>query len=123
MVLRRELNEGIRALSWTTYTAFNDTRFTEKLTEIERIAVSRDTVRLGGMVIDIPEKAHRRGYNKAKMKPDQPLDGSWRVQDNDTPIAHTDPASLPGPIRAKPRRKSHVITVSDEPWFYRASAG
>ena len=61
MVLRRELNDRIRALSVTTYTAFNDTHFTEKLTEIEGITASRDIVRLGGMVIDMPEGAHRRG--------------------------------------------------------------
>jgi hypothetical protein len=38
-----------------------------------------NTVRLGGMVIDIPEGPGRRGYAKAKVEVDQLLDGSWRV--------------------------------------------
>ena len=82
-----------------------------------------NTVRLGGMFIDIPEGPGRRGYAKAKVEVDQLLDGSWRVYYKDTLIAHTDPTPLKEPIRAKPRRKSHVRAASDEQWVYRASAG
>lgn len=81
-----------------------------------------NAVRLGGMVIDIPEAPGGRGYAKAKVEVDQLLDGSWRVYYKDTLIAHTDPSPLQEPIRAKPRRKSHVRAASDETWVYMASA-
>jgi len=80
-----------------------------------------NAVRLGGMVIDIPEGPGRRGYAKAKVEVDQLLDGSWRVYYKDTLIAHTDPTALQEPIRAKPRRKSYVRAASDERWVYMAS--
>ena len=81
-----------------------------------------NTVRLGGMLIDIPEGPQRRGYAKAKVEVDQLLDGSWRVYYNDTLIAHTNPTPLKEPIRAKPRRKSKAKAASDETWVYMASA-
>ena len=81
-----------------------------------------NAVRLGGMVIDIPEGPQRRGYAKAKVEVDQLLDGSWTVYYKDTPIAHSDPTPLQEPIRAKPRRKSHLRAASDERWVYMASA-
>jgi len=81
-----------------------------------------NAVRLGGMVIDIPEGPQRRGYAKAKVEVAQLLDGSWRVYYKDTLIAHTDPTPLQEPIRAKRRRKSHVRAASDETWVYMASA-
>jgi len=81
-----------------------------------------NAVRLGGMVIDIPEAPGRRGYAKAHVEVRQLLDGSWRVYYKDTLIAHTDPTPLIEPIRAKPRRKSHVRAASDETWVYMASA-
>jgi len=81
-----------------------------------------NAVRLGGMVIDIPEGPHRRGYAKARVEVRQLLDGSWRVYYRDTLIAHTDPTPLQEPIRAKRRRKSHVRAASDERWVYMASA-
>jgi hypothetical protein len=81
-----------------------------------------NAVRVGGMVIDIPEGPHRRGYAKAKVEVRQLLDGSWRVYYKDTLIAHTDPTPLIEPIRVKPRRKSTVRAASEEHWDYMASA-
>jgi hypothetical protein len=81
-----------------------------------------NTVRLGGMVIDIPEGPQKRGYAKAKVEADQLLDGSWRVYYKDTLIAHTDPTPIREPIRAKRRRKYHLRAASDETWVYMASA-
>lgn len=81
-----------------------------------------NAVRLGGMVIDIPEGPGQRGYAKAKVEVRQLLDGSWRVYHKDTLIAHTDPTPLIEPIRAKPRRKPHVRAVSNETWVYMASS-
>ena len=81
-----------------------------------------NTVRLGGMVIDIPEGPHKRGYAKAKVEVRQLLDGSWRVYYKDKLIAQTDPTPLKEPIRAKPRRKSRARAASEEQWIYMASA-
>jgi transposase len=86
-------------------------------------AVGNDnTVRLGGIVIDIPEGPKRRGYAKAKVEVRQLLDGSWRVYYKDKLIAQTDPTPLKEPIRAKPRRKSRARAASEEQWIYMASA-
>jgi len=81
-----------------------------------------NTVRLGGIVIDIPEGPHKRGYAKAKVEVRQLLDGSWRVYHKDKVIAQTDPTPLKEPIRAKPRRKSRARAASEEQWIYMASA-
>ena len=81
-----------------------------------------NTVRLGGMVIDIPQGPRQRGYAKAKVEVRQLLDGSWRVYYKDTLIAQTDPTPLKEPIRAKPRRKAKVRAASEEQWIYMASA-
>ena len=81
-----------------------------------------NAVRLGGIVIDIPQGPRQRGYAKAKVEVRQLLDGSWRVYYKDTLIAHTDPTPLKEPIRAKPRRRSNVRAASEEQWVYMASA-
>ncbi len=81
-----------------------------------------NAVRLGGMVIDIPQGPRQRGYAKAKVEVDQLLDGSWRVYYKDSLIAQTDPTPVQEPIRAKPRRKSKVKAACDEQWVYIASA-
>jgi transposase len=81
-----------------------------------------NAVRLGGMVIDIPEGPRQRGYAKAHVEVRQLLDGSWRVYYKDTLIAHTDPTPLKEPIRAKPRKKSRARAASEEHWIYMASA-
>ena len=81
-----------------------------------------NAVRLGGMVIDIPQGLGQRGYAKAKVEVDQLLDGSWRVYYKDTLIAQTDPTPVQEPIRAKPRRKSKVKAACVEHWVYMASA-
>jgi transposase len=81
-----------------------------------------NAVRLGGMVIDIPEGPGQRGYAKARVEVRQLLDGSWRVYYKDTLIAQTDSTPLKEPIRAKPRRKSNVRAACQERWVYMASA-
>ena len=81
-----------------------------------------NAVRVGGMVIDIPEGPRRRGYARAKVEVRQLLDGSWRVYYKDTLIAQSDPTPLHEPIRAKPRRRSKVRGASEHRWVYMASA-
>jgi len=98
--------------------------------DIERIISFRyqavvgndNTVRLGGMLIDIPEGPRQRGYAKAKVEVRQLLDGSWRVYYKNKLIAQTDPTPLKEPIRAKPRRKARARAASEEQWIYMASA-
>jgi len=48
-----------------------------------------NAVRLGGMVIDIPEGRRKRGYAKAKVELRQLLDGRWKVYHKATLIAQT----------------------------------
>lgn len=81
-----------------------------------------NAVRLGGMVIDIPEGLNQKGYAKAPVEVRQLLDGSWRVYYKDKLIAWTESTPLKEPIRAKPRRKSHIRASSEERWVYMASA-
>jgi transposase len=105
-------------------------RKVSKDVDIERIISFRyhavvgndNAVRLGGMVIDIPEGPGQRGYAKAQVEVRQLLDGSWRVYYKNKLITQTDPTSLKEPIRAKPRRKSKVRATSEEHWVYMASA-
>ena len=66
--LSPELKERILALSATTYTAFNDTHFTEKLKEIEGITVSRDTVRRLRRAHGIRAKRRRRARRHFKRR-------------------------------------------------------
>jgi hypothetical protein len=81
-----------------------------------------NAVRLGGIVIDIPEGKPKRGYAKASVEVRQLIDGSWRVYYRDTLIAQTDPTPVREPIRAKPRRrKSTIRAASQAQWVYRAS--
>jgi len=81
-----------------------------------------NTVRLGGMFIDIPQGPGQKGYAKARVEVRQLLDGSWRVYYKDRLIAQTDPTPLKEPIRAKPRRKPKARATSEEQWIYMASA-
>ena len=81
-----------------------------------------NAVRLGGMVIDIPEGPRNRGYAKAKVEVRQLLDGSWRVYHKNTLLAQTDPTPVKEPIRARPRKKSRARAASEDQWVYMASA-
>ena len=80
-----------------------------------------NAVRLGDMVIDIPEGKGKRGYAKATVEVRQLLDGSWRVYYKDTLIAKTDPTALKEPIRARPRKKATIRAASQAQWAYMAS--
>jgi transposase len=79
-------------------------------------------IRLGDIVIDIPEGPMQRGYAKATVEVRQLLNGSWRVYYKDKLIAETQPTPLKEPIRAKPRKKPNAKAISNETWVYMASA-
>jgi len=63
-----------------------------------------NSVRLGGVVIDIPPGPSGRGYARAKVEIRQLLDGSWRVYQGDRLIA-TRASTQVGELRAQKRRK------------------
>jgi transposase len=53
----------------------------------EATVLNDNTVRLAGLVIDIPAGPRRRSYAKARVEVRQLLDGSWRVYYHDRCIA------------------------------------
>lgn len=68
-----------------------------------------NTVRIEGVVIDIPPGPSRRGYAKARVEVRQLLDGSWRVYLGDALLASTAPTSV-GELRAGRRKKRSAAT-------------
>ena len=66
-----------------------------------------NTVRLSGLVIDIPPGPRGRSYAKARVEVRQYLDGSWGVYWHDGPIA-TAPSSEVCDLRAGRRHKRPV---------------
>jgi hypothetical protein len=63
-----------------------------------------NTVRLGGVVLDIPPGPGGRGFARARVQAVQSLDGCWRVYREDQLIA-TGPATELGELRPRKRRK------------------
>lgn len=70
----------------------------------EATVLNDNTVKLSGVVIDIPPGPGGRGYAKARVEVVQLLDGSWRVYRQDQQIA-TAPASDLGELRPRKNRK------------------
>jgi hypothetical protein len=87
-----------------------------------RSVVGNDnSVRIGGLIIDLPPGPHRRSYAKAHVEVRQLLDGSWRVYHQDHLIAKHPSTELRNPLRAlkHPRR---IKGAPSEQWVYWASA-
>jgi len=88
-----------------------------------RTVVGNDnTIRLGGLIIDIPPGPHRRSYAKEKVEVRQLLNGSWRIYHQDQLIAKHPSTRLNEPVKALRRRKYPVRGVKDYSWVYLASA-
>jgi transposase len=81
-----------------------------------------NTVRLGGLTLDLPPGPQRRSYAKLKVEARQLLNGSWRIYAKDQLIAKHPPTFLKEPLRALPRNKHHAKGVEDYNWVYLASA-
>ena len=79
-----------------------------------------NTVRLGGLVIDIPPGPRQRSYCKARVEVRQLLDGSWRVYYRDEIIAEHPSTSLSDQIRALTRKKTRGSDPLD--WIYRGAS-
>ena len=67
-----------------------------------------NTVRLGGITIDIAPGPHRVSYAKARVGVRQLLDGSWRIYYQGNKIAHHQATRLREPIRVMKRSKPRV---------------
>lgn len=80
-----------------------------------------NSVRIGGLILDLPPGPHRRSYAKAQVEVRQLLNGSWRVYYQNQLIAKHPSTELRDPVRAlkHPRR---VKGASTEQWVYWASA-
>ncbi len=81
-----------------------------------------NTVRLGGITIDIPAGPCRASYAKARVQVRQFLDGSWRVYYRGQQIAQHEATQLREPLRAMRRSKSRAKAASPYSWVYAASA-
>ena len=81
-----------------------------------------NTVRLGGITIDIPPGPCRASYAKARVQVRQFLDGSWRVYYQGKKIAQHEATQIQEPIRALKRSKTRAKAASPYSWLYAASA-
>lgn len=70
----------------------------------EATVLNDNTVRLAGLVIDIPPGPGGRGYARARVDVVQLLDGSWRVYRNDQQISNA-PSTELGELRPRKHRK------------------
>ena len=87
-----------------------------------RSVVGNDnSVRIGGLILDLPPGPHRRSYAKAHVEVRQLLNGAWRVYDQDQVIAKHPSTELRDPVRAL-KHSRHIKGASHEQWVYWASA-
>jgi transposase InsO family protein len=70
-----------------------------------------NTVRLAGIILDIPPGPRHRGYAKARVEVRQLLDGRWRVYFKDQLLLETTPAVVKAPLRALRRKHRRTKTV------------
>ncbi len=80
-----------------------------------------NTVRIGGLLLDVPPGPNRRSYAKAKVEVRQLLNGSWRIYYKDQLLTKHPPTTLREPLRALPRKNHHTKGVSPYQWVYLAS--
>jgi len=84
----------------------------------EATVANDNTVRLGGVTIDIPPGPNRRTYARSRVLVRQHLDGAWTVWLNEARIARHTPTLLREPLRTwRPRlpgensRARHILQV------------
>jgi len=87
-----------------------------------RSVVGNDnSVRIGGLILDLPPGPHRCSYAKAHVEVRQLLDGSWKVYYQDQLIAKHPSTELRDPVRAI-KHNRRIKGASHEQWVYWASA-
>ncbi len=87
-----------------------------------RSVVGNDnSVRIGGLTLDLPPGPNQRSYAKAQVEVRQLLDGSWRVYYQDHLIARHPSTKLRDPVRALAHNR-RIKGASSDQWLYLASA-
>jgi transposase len=74
-----------------------------------------NTVRLAGMILDIPSGPRHRGYAKARVEMRQLLDGRYRVYYKDDLLLETAPPVLQAPLRTLRRKHQRMKTSKKRP--------
>jgi transposase len=80
-----------------------------------------NSIRIGGLIVDVPPGPARRSYAKAKVEVRQLLDGSWRVYYQNQLLAKHPSTELRDPVRALKHRR-RIKGAPSEQWIYWASA-
>jgi hypothetical protein len=87
-----------------------------------RSVVGNDnSVRIGGLILDLPPGPHRRSYAKAQVEVRQLLNGTWRVYYQNQLISKHPSTELRDPVRAL-KHSRRIKGASLEQWVYWASA-
>jgi hypothetical protein len=87
-----------------------------------RSVVGNDnSIRIGGLVLDVHPGPARRSYAKANVEVRQLLNGSWKVYYQDQLIAKHPSTELRDPVRAL-KHNRQIKGVSPQQWVYLASA-
>jgi len=87
-----------------------------------RSVVGNDnSVRIGGLILDLPPGPHRRSYAKAQVEVRQLLNGAWKVYYQDQVIAKHPSTELRDPVRAL-KHSRRIKGACPEQWVYWASA-
>jgi hypothetical protein len=87
-----------------------------------RSVVGHDnSVRIGGLIVDLPPGSQRRSYAKAHVEVRQLLNGSWRVYHQDQVIAKHPSTELRDPVRTL-KHTRHIKGASPEQSVYLVSA-
>jgi transposase len=87
-----------------------------------RSVVGNDnSVRIGGLILDLPPGPHRRSYAKAQVEVRQLLNGAWRIYYQNQLIAKHPSTELRDPVRAL-KHNRRIKGASTEQWVYWASA-
>lgn len=81
-----------------------------------------NTVRLGGLLLDVPPGPYGRSYAKARVEVRQLLNGSWKIYYQDRLIAKHPSTALREPLRALGRNRSRAKGTKSYNWVYEASS-
>ena len=86
----------------------------------QAVVLNDNTVRLGGLTIDIPPGPRGRSWAKARVDVRQHLDGSWSLYYQDQTIAKADASQLAEPLRYRKgaSRKNRTKAAREEILVY-----